>query len=741
MHCWYIRATGQAQNARKRSAIQADLGFLSILNITESEDIRNKLLVARLPAMPQILLKLMELCQDEDAGMAEIAKLVANDAGMASRMMKIANSAAYQRGVRKVGLVQALSTLGLDLIKTMVICESVFQTFNGFPHTNSTDLRGFWKHSLTTAVLARDIAKSMKYAQVEEAYLAGLLHDVGRLALLAAAPESYSFDFHNLDDDRLCSAELRSVHISHPEAGAWLIERWSLDSFLADSVLYHHEDMQRVMTAHPLIRIVRLANDLTNRPLDTPLALGMGAICGLGDADLLAIHQGAQAQVVKAAELLGIDLSGLDQLANPARIAPTAPAPVDPLQQRMSEEIRNRALMSELSQLFARQEGQPQLLESVRQNARILFELEDTAVFMLDATSNALQAVAMGEQRQRLADFSIALAAGGVIAESVLQRKVALIKPSRNLLNMNEEQLLRAFGADGLLCLPIASGARCWGMLFAGVAGWRATELLRQEKFLMAFGNQAALALTSVASDRSNVDEQLEKMREEQLANSRKVVHEVNNPLSIIKNYLSVLDDKLAHQQPIGNELTILNEEIDRVGTIIKEFAGVKPAASNTPDSFFEMNRVINDIVRLFRESKYLPPAVKITSRVVDRPCEVTGAPETLKQILVNLIKNAVEALPQGGHIEIINIGQTRVDGQDYFGLTVRDSGPGLPPEVMAKLFSPVQSSKPGDNRGLGLSIVQGLVKKLSGRIECRSSRMGTSFEILLPLHHAKVPV
>jgi len=64
-----------------------------------------------------------------------------------------------------------------------------------------------------------------------------------------------------------------------------------------------------------------------------------------------------------------------------------------------------------------------------------------------------------------------------------------------------------------------------------------------------------------------------------------------------------------------------------------------------------------------------------------------------------------------------------------------------LPPEVMAKLFSPVRSTKPGENRGLGLSIVQGLVKKLNGRIECRSSRMGASFEILLPLHRVKMAV
>jgi len=713
----------------------------NILNITASEDIRNKLLVARLPAMPQILLKLMELCQDDDAGMAEIARLVANDAGMASRMMNIANSAAYQRGVRKVGLVQALSTLGLDLIKTLVICESVFHTFNGFPHTSSTDLRAFWKHSLTNAVLARDIAKSMKYPQVEEAYLAGLLHDVGRLALLAAAPETYSFDFYRVDDDQLCNSELRTVHISHPEAGAWLIERWNLDSFLADSVLYHHEDAARVMNAHPLIRIVHLSNLLSIHPVDQPLPLGVGAVCKIGDADLLAIHQAAQAQVIKAADLLGINLSGVDELAAANRPASApSPVPVDPLQKRMSEEIRNRALVTELSQLFARQEGQPQLLESVRQNAGILFDLEDSAVFKLNPETQTLVGVSMGEQRQRLADFSIALSSGGVIAESVLQKKVVTLKASHDLLNMIEAQLLRTFNADCLLCLPIASGSRCWGMLFAGVPGWRATELLRQEKFLLAFGAQAATALSASANDTQQVNQQIEKLREEQLENSRKVVHEVNNPLSIIKNYLGVLDDKLARQQPIGNELTILNEEIDRVGNIIKEFAGVKPATPS-PESSFEMNRVINDIVRLFRESKYLPATVKITSRVVERPCEVSGTPEMLKQILVNLIKNAVEALPQGGHIEIINIGQTRVEGQDYFGLTVRDSGPGLPPEVLSKLFSPVASTKPGDNRGLGLSIVYGLVKKLNGRIECRSSRMGASFEILLPLHQAKVPV
>jgi putative nucleotidyltransferase with HDIG domain len=167
-------------------------------------------------------------------------------------------------------LLQALNVLGSELIKTLVISESVYQTFNGFPHASGLDLRGFWKHSLTVAVLARDIAKAMNYAQPEEAYLTGLLHDVGRLALLAAAPNEYVHMFVLPDNAELGVLEQRTLQISHAEAGAWLIERWNLDSFMADSVLYHHENTARLEAAHPLIRIVHLAHVLGDVAADEP---------------------------------------------------------------------------------------------------------------------------------------------------------------------------------------------------------------------------------------------------------------------------------------------------------------------------------------------------------------------------------------------------------------------------------------------------------------------------------------
>jgi putative nucleotidyltransferase with HDIG domain len=699
----------------------------------ENQDIRNRLLVARLPSMPQILLKLIELCQADEAGMAELAKLIANDAGMTAKILSVANSAAYHRGGRKVGLVQALGVLGADMIKTLVISESVFQTFNGFPHSRSTDLRRFWKHSLTTAVMAREIAKKMGYPHAEEAYLAGLLHDVGRLALLAAAPNEYATNFLAPDNENLCAIEQRTLQISHADAGAWLIERWNLDSFMADSILYHHESTARLESAHPLIRVIHLAQLLSSHDPELPLAADAGSLCQIGMEDLLAIGQGAAAQVKKAADYLGIDLSGVDDLVAPPVQAPAAPV-ADLAQEQLTEEVRNMALSAELGQSFARQKGDVQLLDAVRQNARILFHLDDTIILLMNGSGQALVGVSGGEQRQRLAEFTVALTGGGGIAASALLRRPAFLYRDHGLLSLPEEQLLRIFNAECLVCVPIATGSRCLGMLVGGVAAWRLTELKRRERFLQSFGAQAATALEAATRERGEIDQRIASLKDAYRESALRVVHEVNNPLAIIKNYLGVLDGKLTRQEPVADELSILNEELDRVGNIMNEFVGVAPKIQ---DGVTDINRVVNDLVRLFRESKFLPPSVQIIARMPEQPAEIDGSADILKQILVNLLKNAVEALSKGGHIEISNNGRVQRAGREFFELCIKDDGPGIPAEVLANLFTPVRSTKAGLNRGIGLSIVHGLVKRLNGLISCRSTPAGTVFEILLPARNA----
>lgn len=693
-------------------------------------DIRNRLLVARLPAMPQILLKLIEQCQTEEIGMAALADLVAKDPGMTSKILGVANSSAYHRSGRQVGLEQSLMALGTDMIKTLVISESVFQVFNNFSHTNSTDLRAFWQHSLSAAVMAREIAEKMRYPHTEEAYLAGLLHDVGRLALLAAAPKEYAFNFLAEDDENLCAVEQRSLQITHPEAGAWLIERWHLDSFLADSVLYHHEPVARLESAHPLVRIVLLAHLLSSHGEDDPGVKAAGSLCGIDATDLALISKGASSQVRKSADCLGIDLSGVDQLSAHSARDPDAPPP-SAVNQQLTDEVRNLVLASEAGRSFSRQQGEAGLLEAVTRSARMLFDFEDAIILLMNGTGQALVGVPVGESRQRLTEFSIALVGGGVVAESAMQRRLAFVGGDGNPQSIAEQQLLRVLGTQSFMCLPLVSGQRCRGVLIGGVASWQISGLQRREGFLRSFGEQAAGALEAALGERGDAARRVATVAEEYREASRRVAHEVNNPLSIIKNYLSVLGGKLEKREPVLGEMSILNEEIDRVGKIIRGLADLKPTAR---EGGAEVNRAVRDVVRLFRDTEFVPASVQIVAQTQDLPSEVEGSADTLKQILVNLVKNAIEAMPAGGEIQIANSGHVNRDGRLYTELCVKDSGPGIAPEILAKLFSPVPSTKGSGHHGLGLSIVHGLVKKSQGLITCRSGHKGTAFEILLPV-------
>ena len=399
----------------------------------------------------------------------------------------------------------------------------------------------------------------------------------------------------------------------------------------------------------------------------------------------------------------------------------------------MTAEVRNMALTSEVAKSFARQKGDTQLLDVARQNAQILFNLEDSIIFLTNGSGQALLGVSMSEQRQRLAELAIPLAGGAGMAEATLQKRVVFLSRERGLLSLPEDQLLRLLGAEVLVCVPIASGARCMGMLVAGIPAWRVPDLMNSEKLLQAFGAQTGAVLESSTQDCGEIDRRIAHVRDEFRENSRRVVHEVNNPLAIIKNYLGVLDGKLSRQEPVTAELSILNEEIDRVGSIISEFAGIapKPQVGTT-----DVNRVINELVRLFRDSKFLPSTVQIIARMPEQVCEIEASANTVKQILVNLIKNAIEALPKGGLIAISNNGSVQQEAGLFIALSIKDTGPGLPDEVLANLYSPVHSVKAGENRGLGLSIVQSLVKGVKGQIACQSSKSGTVFEILLPARH-----
>lgn len=675
--------------------------------------------------MPQVLLQLIAHCESDEAGMASLAQILANDAALSAKVLRVATSPAYHRGTHAARLEQALATIGMDRVRTLLITESVYQTFNRIGTSHDIDLRAFWRHAISTGIIARAVAQKLGYAHAEEAYLGGLLHDIGRLALVAALPEEYAANFFALDDLALCAAEERTLEITHAEAGALLLERMNLDSFIADSLRYHHAVLTHLQTAHLLVRTIAIADALAS-----PDALGEGGLrtiagqTGISEQDLRECLC-VDTQVQAIAKLLGIELAGID--AQPSRPAPAhaKPAAGDPL----GHKVRDLMLATKATEGLDRYKETDACMQAIVGAAVILFDFSDALIFTALSQDRILAPVALQKDRQRLSGLRLPFDDASVAALSARTGEVHFHLPPRQA-SIAEQQLLRFLGADALVALRLGAASGQTAVLLGTTDAAGARHLQDRRQLLRDFGTQAGAALERV-SLRANAEsvESVEIADRFRLA-SQRVAHEVNNPLSIIKNYLGVLHRKSGGEQAIAEELAIMTEEIDRVAQIINEFA---TSPQPTSDTASDVGAALEYAARLFLGSGSINPGVRIGCRDAGSGVKAAVSPRTLNQILLNLIKNANEAMPDGGRIELHDHGIVHRDGRQYVMVSVSDTGPGMPAHVLSSLFAPVRSDKGGAHRGLGLSIVHELVGKAEGHIACRSGTAGTLFDILLP--------
>lgn len=677
--------------------------------------------------MPHILIKLLDLCQSQDVGLDDLADLIAQDSAVTMKILGAANRSAQPHHAQRPGLRQSLLTLGMDTVKTMLIGESVSQVFDGITNSNNSDLRGFWRHSYTAALAARKIAAMTDYPHLEEAYLAGLLHDVGRLSLLSAAPQEYSTLLSHVDDLGLCEAEMQTFGITHAEAGAWLIEKFSLDSFLADSVLYHHQPMEQLVAAHPLIRIAMLADMIASHGANEPTLEVAKLLFGLNAETLLSINKDTEESVKKVAEFLKIDLSGTEQaMAVPY---PSKRASNDrDARDQLALEVRQVMLTSEIRRSFFAVDSAPGVMSAVAKSAELQFEFGHVLFLMRDFEDDScLRGVALEPYRKSFSEFSIPLRGGGAVSDSVQQRQIVILDSKSGTFSLIEEQLFRLLGSEHLACLPLIAGQHELGIMIASVPPHRLDDIKARSSFMRIFAAEAALAIDAVRVKEAESVRVAEQYRQA----SRWVVHEASNPLSIIKNYLVVLDAKVTRKEPVQAEVAILSQEIDRVSQILRGLSDIQVEPTR---EMLGVKQVVRDVVRFLLVTGFVPPSIQLEARFQAEISEISVDGNTLKQILVNLIKNAVEAIQENGEIVVAVPGYINRDGRLYCALTVHDNGPGIAPQVLAKLFSPIRSAKSGNHAGLGLSIVHGLVQNLGGIIMCRSDGNGTTFELLLPV-------
>lgn len=652
-----------------------------------SEDIHQRLLVARLPSPPQTLMRLMVLCQSDDVGMSELSELIASDAGLSAKVLSVAHSAAYFRSSPKtLTLLQATSTLGMALIKVLVISESVFQTFNAFRQAGAADLRSFWKHSLSVAVLARALAEQQDSVGTDEAYLTGLLHNVGRLALLAAVPERYTELFGLPDDASLCSQEQQILGTSHAEAGAWLLAHWHLSSAMVDTVLNHHNATAHGKDASPLSRLIHLAHLLAtlpaNQPGDTPAWVHEQ---GLTPDQITTLMQKAASQVTQIARDLGLDISETDAPTEPGP-AGTRPQPLDADQTELVRDVLNRSVLNEMAMTLINLTSTNAALTSMRQHASALLQLDDALVMLARDNQQTLVPVSMNELHLPATPLSFEVALDAPLAQCVAQRKVVFSKRS----GLSPSILLDVMDTNEVVLLPLLTAQHCLGVLSASVPPELSQHIKTQLPTLQAFGVYAGLALSRRRQTDKNRSGQTLTARQAQQLELKRVAQAVN----LLVQTLSRTDQ-------------------------------------GTPMVRIDLTLAVRDTVQLLQHRQLIPGNIDVVSELPNRASWVQGSLSKIKQILLILIKNACEAMPDGGQILINGGVLMQREGGVYTVLTVADSGASAKEVIQAQLYEQQPSS--GKNDNFGLATVNQLLEKMAGHLKFSAGPNGTRFDILLP--------
>ncbi len=223
-----------------------------------------------LPALPEVVVRVMRMAEDPRSDAAAIARVIATDQAMAARVLKLANSAFYGLPRRVSTLSEAVVILGFRTIKNLAIAASTFELLNREIAGYWLQRGELWRHSLACAIGAQLVARRVGLSVAEEAFVSGLLHDIGKVAINLFVREQFDQIMERALNDRIpfVEAEEAVLGFNHAIAGALIAEKWNLPPTLVSVIRYHHQPSQ-APDASTMVSVVHLADILS-------ITLGIG---------------------------------------------------------------------------------------------------------------------------------------------------------------------------------------------------------------------------------------------------------------------------------------------------------------------------------------------------------------------------------------------------------------------------------------------------------------------------------
>ncbi|MGE3234878.1 MAG: HDOD domain-containing protein [Thermoleophilia bacterium] len=198
--------------------------------------------VAELPPMPASISDVIAACDDQDMTVGQLSQVILRDQSLTANLLKLANSAFYGHARRVTTATEAVVLLGFSAIKSLAISSHTSRLLNGALPGYGLQQGELWRHSIAVAFTARRLAVEIKLAPVEEAFVAGLLHDIGKTILSGYMENAFDEVTRIAQERRMPFHEVETelLGFDHAELGAQVAAAWSFPPELEEAIRYHH---------------------------------------------------------------------------------------------------------------------------------------------------------------------------------------------------------------------------------------------------------------------------------------------------------------------------------------------------------------------------------------------------------------------------------------------------------------------------------------------------------------------
>ncbi|MES9899513.1 MAG: HDOD domain-containing protein [Sedimenticola sp.] len=283
--------------------------------------------IQELPPIPAVAIKLLQLTAAEDVIIADLSRVIKTDPSLAVKVLRLVNSAAYQLPKRITSLQHAVTILGFSRIRQVALGLSLFQHLRRHLGSPRFDMFHYWQHCLSVATIAKSLARASAHTDPDAAYVAGLLHDIGKLILETYGKISYSeiLSSFRSNSELLIEEERKVLGIGHDDIGDIICRQWGLPENITTVVRLHHRSFtQQGLSAEDekLVAIVSLANFIAwtqgigsvNQRCRIVLQPEVEQYIDLDELDLSAIVQQLDREVSEIGQFYQLHFPTSDQL-------------------------------------------------------------------------------------------------------------------------------------------------------------------------------------------------------------------------------------------------------------------------------------------------------------------------------------------------------------------------------------------------------------------------------------------